>query len=75
MTYIQYECVAMGAPTSSISSNIYLQYLENSRTFNLLLDHNIEGYSRYVDDKSIVYNKNKTNIDKLLDHFYNLTAD
>jgi len=73
MTNIQSEGLAMEAPTSSILSELYLQYLENSKIFNLLLDHNVEGYFRYVDDMFIVYNESKTSIDNLLDPFNNLT--
>jgi hypothetical protein len=61
-TYIQPEGLALGAPTSSIFSELYLQYLENTTIFNLLLDYNIKGYFRYT-----------TNIDELLDHFNNLS--
>jgi len=46
MTYIQSEGLAMVSPTSSILPEFYLQYLENSKIVNLLLDHNIEGYFR-----------------------------
>jgi len=63
----------MGASTSSILSEFYLQHLENSEIFNLLTRHNIEGYFRYVDDILIVYNESKTNIDNLLDRFNNIT--
>jgi hypothetical protein len=74
MTYIKSEGLAMEAPTSSILSEFYLQYFENSKLFNLLLGHSIEGYFRYVDDILIVYNESKTNTDNLLDHFNNLTT-
>jgi len=47
----------MGAPTSSILSEIYLQYLENTEIFDILLKHHIIGYFRYVDDILIVYKK------------------
>jgi hypothetical protein len=69
MTCTQSEGLAMGAPTSSISSQFYLQYLENSRIFNLLLDHDMEEYFRYVEDILIVYNESETNVDNILDHF------
>jgi bifunctional pyridoxal-dependent enzyme with beta-cystathionase and maltose regulon repressor activities len=46
MTHIQSEGLAMVSPTSSILPEFYLQYLENSKIVNLLLDHNIEGYFR-----------------------------
>ena len=34
--YVQKTGLAMGAPTSSIFSEIYLQYLENTTTYNIL---------------------------------------
>jgi hypothetical protein len=71
-TYIRSEDLAMGAPTSSILSEVYLQYLENSKIFNLLLNHNVIGYFRYVDDILVVYNEDITNID-ILRQFNNLT--
>ena len=72
-TYLQPEGLAMGAPTSSVFSEFYLQHLENHKIYNLLLSHKVEGYFRYVDDILIVYNEDNTNIDILLDHFNNLT--
>jgi hypothetical protein len=73
MTYIKSEGLTMGAPTSSILPELYLQYLENSKIFNLLLDYNIKGYFRYVDDILTVHNESTTNIDELLDRFNNLS--
>jgi hypothetical protein len=63
----------MGAPASSMFSELHLQYLENTTTFNLLLDYDIKGYFRYVDNTLIVYNENTTNINELLNHFNNLS--
>jgi len=56
----------MGAPSSSILSEFYLQCLENSRIYDLLRTHNNTGYFCYVDDILIVYNKSTTNIEGLL---------
>jgi hypothetical protein len=53
--YVQNEGLAMGAPTSSIFSKVYLQYMENTKIFELLLRHKVEGYFRYVDVILIVY--------------------
>jgi hypothetical protein len=52
----------MGAPTSSIFSEIYLQYIENNKIFDVLLKHHVKGYFCYVDDILIVYKEDKTNI-------------
>jgi len=72
-TYIQSEGLAMGAPTSSIFSELYLQHLENTKIYDILTNHNIEGYFRYVDDILIVYNESKTDIDCILECFNKLT--
>jgi hypothetical protein len=58
-TYIQSEGLAMGAPTSSIFSEFYLQHLESTNIYDILTNHDIEGYFRYVDDILIVYNETK----------------
>ena len=70
--YLQKEGLAMGAPTSSILSEIYVQHMENTTIPKLLEKHNIKGYFRY-DDILLVYIDNTTNIHKLLDEFNNLT--
>jgi hypothetical protein len=62
----------MGAPTSSVLSEIYLQHLENTEICNLLIKQNIEGYFRYVDDILIIYNENRTNVSDHLDCFNKL---
>ena len=71
-TYRQHEGLAMGAPTSSIFSEFNLQYLEKSRIYDLLWNHNNAGYLRYVDDILIIY-ESTTNIEDLLHCFNNLT--
>jgi len=47
--------------------------LENTKIYILLLYHNIEGYFHYVNDRLIVYNENRTNINDVLDCFNKLT--
>jgi hypothetical protein len=63
----------MGAPTSSIFSEFYLQYQENYRIYDLLRNHNIAGYFLYVDNILIIYNEITMNIEDLLHCFNNLT--
>jgi hypothetical protein len=53
-TYLHTESLATGAPTSSISSEFYLQYLEKTEVYKLLLKHSIEGYFCYVDNILII---------------------
>jgi hypothetical protein len=71
-TYIQHEGLAMGAPTSSILSEFYLQYVENSSIYNILLSFKIIGYFRYVDDILLIYNEDNTNIEDVLHQFNNI---
>jgi len=67
--YIQNEGLAMGAPTSSTLSEIYLQYTENTTIYELLIKHKVEGYFRYVDDIIVMY---KANTHRVLEDFDNL---
>ena len=62
----------MGAPTSSVLSAIYLQYMEYTEIYSILQQHNIIGYFRYVDDILIVYNDKDTNIQNILEQFDNV---
>jgi len=71
-TYVQHDGFAMGAPTSSILSEFYLQHLENSKIYDILLNFNIMGYFRYVDDLLIIYNERETDIEDLLYYFNNI---
>jgi len=70
-TYMQIEGLAMGAPTSSILSEIYLQFLEKNRIYNILTKH-IKGYFRYVDDILTVYDVHQSNIEDVLLEFNKL---
>ena len=63
----------MGAPSSSILSEIYLQFLQNTHIYNTLPQHQITGYFRYVDDILIVYNNSNTDIHKVLDQFNSIS--
>jgi hypothetical protein len=38
----------MGAPTSSIFSEIYLQYIEKTKVFEVLLKRHVKGYFCYT---------------------------
>jgi hypothetical protein len=73
LQYRQEDGLAMGAPTSSILSEIYLQYLENTKIFDILLKQHIIGYFRYVDDILIVYKNGMTNIHDMLDTVNKIT--
>jgi hypothetical protein len=59
----------MGAPSSSVFSEIYLQNLGNTKIAETLLKHKFEGYFRYVDDILVMYKEDQTNIHNVLDDF------
>ena len=63
----------MGAPTSSIFSEMYLQYLEDTKLLDILTRHHILGYFRYVDDILVVYDSSDTDIHTVLDQFNDTT--
>jgi hypothetical protein len=61
-TYIQKEGLAMGAPASSLFSEIYLQCTKNNKILDILLTHHVIAYFRYVDDILTAYNQKQTKI-------------
>jgi len=65
----------MGAPTSSIFSEIYLQFLENTKIYDILQKTRVEGYFRYVDDILIVYNENFTDVNEIHNMFNSVSPD
>ena len=73
VTYIQTSGLAMGAPTSSLFSEVFLQFLEATKLFVILVRHHIIGYFRYVDDILLVYDSSMTNIHHVLDQFNDAT--
>jgi len=64
----------MGAPTSSVRLEIYLQFMENAKIFDILRSSRVEGYYRYVGDILIVYNENHTNIEEVQNFFSDITS-
>jgi hypothetical protein len=62
----------MGAATSSIFSEVYLQYTENTVIYDILLKYHIVSYFWYIDDILGVYNKTMTNIYDIFNTFNNL---
>jgi len=63
----------VGAAALFSFSEIYIQYLENSKIPGILVKHCIIGYFWYVDDILLVYKNNVTNIQEVLNTFNNLT--
>jgi hypothetical protein len=59
---VQKTGLAMGAPTSSVLSEVFLQHTEHTALYDILLRNKILGYFRHVDDILIAYNDSITNI-------------
>lgn len=65
----QNEGPAMGAPTSVILAETFIQYLEHTVISKILNKHQNIDYYRYVEDILIIYNAHYTNIEKTLEEF------
>jgi hypothetical protein len=74
-TYKQSNGLPMGAPSSSILSELFLQHLENTVIYDTLCAENIDGYFRYVYDVLIIYRHDITNIERVLDKFNSFTTN
>jgi hypothetical protein len=62
----------MGAPTSAILAEAYIQSIEHTQIYNILKTHKIIAYFRYVHDILIIYDNKNTNIDQTLNDFNNM---
>ena len=60
--------------TSSLFSEIYLQYLESTTGLDVLTHHKIIGYFRYVSDVLIHYDEVTTNIQEVLNQFNDISS-
>jgi hypothetical protein len=73
--FIQERGLAMGFLTPSIFSEIFLQHIENTAIFDILIYNNIVGYFQYVDDILLVYNDTVTNIQDVFESFNDITPN
>jgi hypothetical protein len=62
----------MGAPSSGIIAEIFLQHMEHTHLRRLAHKHRIINYCRYVDDILLIFDSNHTSIQMILDDFNNL---
>jgi hypothetical protein len=62
----------MGAPTLSIMAETYIQHIEHTQIYPILIQQKIIAYFRYVDDILIIYYQNITYIDHTLNEFNKL---
>jgi hypothetical protein len=70
-TYIQQEGLAMGAPSSALISEIFLQYIEFTYLKSIVSKHHITGYFWYV-DILITFDSTKTELQTILQVFNNI---
>jgi hypothetical protein len=66
---IQEGGLAMGAPTSGLLTEFFLQHLEHIHIPLLSDKHKIAGYLRYVDDILIIYDSNHSDLHNIIDDF------
>jgi hypothetical protein len=59
----------MGAPTSGLLSEFFLQHLEQLHIPHLSSKHGIIKYFRYVDDIMIIYDTNHSDVQNILKDF------
>jgi hypothetical protein len=57
----------MGAPSSGLIAEIFLQHIEHSQLTCLTHKHKIIDYNRYMDDILLIFDSNHSNIQKILD--------
>jgi hypothetical protein len=67
--YKQNKGLAMGAPTSAILAEVFMQHQEHNYISKILQKQDVIDYYRYVDDMLIVYDDDHTNIDNMLKEF------
>jgi hypothetical protein len=66
---IQENGLAMGAPTSGLLAEFFLQHQEHLHISHLSGKHKIIKYFRYVDDILIIYDTNHTDVQNILNDF------
>ena len=65
----QKDGLAMGAPSSGIIAQIFIQHAEKLHLARLAQKHSIINYFRYVDDILLIFDPNHTNIQAILTDF------
>jgi len=65
----QYNGLAMGAPSSGLIAEIFLQRIEHKHLPHLTHKHGIINYCRYVNDILLIFDSTHTNIQMILDDF------
>ena len=69
---LQEDGLAMGAPSSSIISELFLEYLEQTKLPHIAQKFKLVNYFRYVDDIRIIFDSQHTNINTIVNEFNSL---
>ena len=62
----QHDSLTMGAPSSGLIAELFLQHTENTHLAHLSYKHRIIDYFRYVDDNLLTFDPNHTDIQTIL---------
>jgi hypothetical protein len=62
----------MGAPSSSIISEIFLQLIEHTHLPHITRKHRLVNYARYVEDILLIYDSQHTELHSILHDFNSL---
>jgi hypothetical protein len=68
----QLDVLAMGAPSSRLIAELFLQHLEHSHLTQITQKHRLINYCRYVDDIFLIFDSEHTNTQKILEDFNSL---
>jgi len=69
---LQHDGVGMGAPSSGLIAEIFLQHIEHSYITKLTEKHRIINYCRYVDDILKIFHPNHADIQEIINDFNSL---
>jgi hypothetical protein len=64
--------LAMGAPLSSVLSEVFIQHMEHTHIPHLATKHKLINYFRFVDDILLIFDSNVTDIHSILSDFNTL---
>jgi len=68
----QYNGLAMGAQSSGLIAEMFLQHTEQKHFPHITHKHKIINYCRYIDDILIIFVSTNTNIQQILNDFNTL---
>ena len=69
---LQEDGLAMGAPSSSIISELFLQYFEQTKLPHITQRLKLVNYFRYVNDILIIFDSQHTDINTIVNEFNSL---